>query len=127
MTPGDTSVLVKASRFGVTGVAATLLHVITALVCLRGYGAHPVFANGLAFLVANTGSYFLNTQWSFGQAATSQNFVRFAVISVLGFSLSLLISGGAHALGLPDFVGLALVVIVLPPATFLAHLLWTYK
>lgn len=86
-----------------------------------------MLANGLAFLVANTGSYFVNTLWSFGQSVSKQNYFRFATASVFGFALSLAISGGAHVAGLPDLVGLALVVFALPPATFLAHLLWTYK
>lgn len=86
-----------------------------------------MYANGIAFLTANTLSYFLNTMWSFEQPTSGRNYTRFIATSLLGLGISVSISGVASTAGLSDLIGLLMVAIVLPPITFLAHLLWTYK
>ena len=122
-----TPVKIKALRFAVIGLGATLVHILVALVCLKVAGVHPMVANGVAFIIANPVSYFANTIWSFERSATPQNMARFISASILGLVLSVAISGIASAAGLPDVIGLALVIISLPPLTFLTHLLWTYR
>ncbi|MEM9668381.1 MAG: GtrA family protein [Pseudomonadota bacterium] len=121
------SVLTKASRFAATGLGATCVHVSVALACLKLSGLGPMYANGIAFLTANTLSYFLNTMWSFEQPTSGRNYTRFIATSLLGLGISVSISGVASTAGLSDLIGLLMVAIVLPPITFLAHLLWTYK
>ena len=117
----------KASKFAVSGLGATLMHVFVALVLLRVVMAPPTVANGVAYVFANIFSYLANTFWSFGQVATQRNFSRFITTSILGLGLSILISGAAELAGLSDLIGLGLVVLIMPPLMFCIHLMWTYK
>lgn len=108
------------------GLAVTGLHVCVAST-LIGMGWLPALANGAAFAIATMASYLVNTIWSFSAPIRGRNLWRFVQVSVIGFTLSMLISGLADYCHLHYYWGIALVAIFLPPITFFLHLKWTYK
>ena len=121
------SLVKRAVRYGTTGVFVTFVHAcIVVLVMERFYPVASV-ANGIAFLVATTISYLINTHWSYSSSITPTNLVRFATVTTIGLILSMTVSGLAQRAGLFYGWGVAMVVCVVPPVTFTLHTLWTYR
>ena len=60
-------------RFGIIGIMITLLHVIVAIGLIRAAHAAPALANAIAFAIATSASYIVNTFWSFSSGVTHQN------------------------------------------------------
>lgn len=119
--------LVRLVRFGVSGVIATGIHVAVATLLIYLLHASQVVANGVAFVIANIGSYLLNTLWSFGATPGRDSYLRFLAVSLLGLMLTLAISAGAEALGASYWAGLAAILCVVPIVTFVLHRSWTYR
>jgi putative flippase GtrA len=117
----------QALRFGVTGLLATGLHVFVATVFIQHVLAVPAIANGVAFAVATLFSYLLNTMWSFSRALHGRNLLRFCVVSLVGLTLAMIVSGAAQHYGLHYMWGILFVVLSVPPVTFLLHSFWTYR
>lgn len=123
----DRHTLGRLLRFGISGVLATGIHVAVATPLIYWLHASQPRANGVAFVVANIGSYLLNTLWSFGAAPGRDSYLRFLAVSLLGLGLTLAISAGAQALGAGYWAGLAAILAVVPAVTFVLHRSWTYR
>ncbi len=113
--------------FSIAGVVNTLIHlaVVTSLVQL--FGIYPVLANGLAFAVANTFSFWANSRWTFRTPMSAKRYLRFLAISVIGLSVALLASALGEALHWHYFGGVFLSFLLLPLLTFVGHKYWTWK
>jgi len=118
---------VRLLRFAFSGVFATGLHVCIALTLIAQADMSPPWANAIAFTWATAGSYLLNTFWSFSALPALANARRFALVSLGGLALTALVSHAAQLAGGTPGVGIALVVCVVPPLTFVAHRCWTYR
>jgi putative flippase GtrA len=117
----------QALRFGISGLLATGVHVLVAVVFIRTVWPAPSIANGVAFVVATIFSYLINTTWSFSSPWHGRNLLRFCVVSCVGLVLAMMISGAAQHYGLHYLWGIFLVVLSVPPVTFLLHSFWTYR
>ncbi|QRQ86753.1 GtrA family protein [Cupriavidus oxalaticus] len=114
-------------RFGISGVIATGIHIAVATPLIYLMHASQPSANGVAFVVANVGSYLLNTLWSFGAKPGRDSYLRFLTVSLMGLGMTLAISVGAQALGAGYWAGLAAILSVVPAVTFVLHRRWTYR
>nr|WP_311530913.1 GtrA family protein [uncultured Ralstonia sp.] len=123
----DRMMVIRVFRFGVSGVVATGVHVAIATTLINGFSASQVTANGVAFVCANVCSYLLNALWSFSAKPGHANFLRFYAVSLLCLALTLAISWLAQTLGLSYWVGLAAILSVVPPLTFVLHRFWTFR
>jgi putative flippase GtrA len=117
----------QGSRFIVTGVLATAIHAVIAIVFMQLIAPAPMLANGCAFAVATMFSYLANTLWSFSSSIRTRTFLRFLVVSAGGCLLAMGVAGAADRAGWNYLVGILLVVCVVPPVTFVAHRQWTYR
>ncbi|RKF50657.1 GtrA family protein [Paraburkholderia fungorum] len=118
---------IKVLRFGVSGLFATGLHVIVAMTLIRRAGTEPALANALAFASSTGCSYLLNTFWSFSSFPALANIGRFAMVSLGGLTLTALVAHATQVAGGAPGLGIAMVVCVVPPVTFIAHRGWTYR
>lgn len=119
--------LARLFRFGVSGIIATGIHVAVATPLIYLLHATQVSANGVAFVTANISSYLLNTLWSFGAVPGRDSYLRFLFVSLLGLLLTLGISNTADLLDMGYWAGLACILMVVPPVTFVLHRMWTYR
>jgi putative flippase GtrA len=117
----------QLTGFSLIGVANTLIHlfIVTGLVELLA--AHPIPANGIAFIGANIFSFWANSRWSFRIAMTNQRYMRFLAISLLGLAVSLIAITISEALQWHYLTGVILSFVLLPLITFFAHRHWTWK
>src|SRR5512140_3417636 len=75
--------LVRACRFGLTGVVSTGVHVLIATLGIAWLGLSAVIGNATAFAAATVASYCINTRWSFSRPLGAQSLARFAVVALL--------------------------------------------
>lgn len=90
------TIATRMRRFAVVGVANTLIDIV-AFAALVAIAVPPLVANVVAWLIAVTFSYAVNSRWSFerdGTVPELHSFVRFAGLGAL---ISLGISTGAIA------------------------------
>jgi putative flippase GtrA len=99
----------QVSRFAVSGLLATTLHVLIAVGLIRIFVISAPSANGVAFAVATVFSYAINTLWSFSSALHRQNLARFVCVSIIGGALAVGISAVAAQYGLHYLIGIGLV------------------
>jgi putative flippase GtrA len=116
----------RITRFSVSGVLVTLVHIVSAMAWLHWVNASSGLANGFAFTVATVFSYCIHTLWSFSAAMELRVFAKFLLVAVVGLGLS---AGTGHLvqwLGFTYQYSIAAVVLVMPPYNFMAHHFWTY-
>jgi putative flippase GtrA len=114
-------------RFAFSGLLVTGLHVLIASTFIQIVLPSPAIANGVAFVVATVFSYLINTMWSFSSPLHGRTLTRFFLVSFIGLSLSMAISGTVQYIGLDYLYGIGFVVCIVPPITFLLHNFWTYR
>ncbi|CAN7679932.1 GtrA family protein [Trinickia sp. LjRoot230] len=123
----EQSDLSRIARFGVSGLLATGCHVAVAAWAIDYAGWSSMPANTFAFVCATVGSYLLQTLWSFSSRVGRKTLLRFLVVSIGGVTLTALVSHAAERAGIGPWLGIAMVICVVPPFTFVAHRSWTYR
>jgi putative flippase GtrA len=118
----------KGLRFVCVGLLATAVHVGIFLGATLVWGISPTIATAIAFLVALTTSYALNHSWTFRVSGGHRRyFTRYAVIAVTGSVLNMTIMYlCTRVLGWSSTVGLVVVVLTIPPLSFLGNLFWGF-
>jgi putative flippase GtrA len=122
------ALLSRGVRYGIAGVAATIVYsaAVAALVELAGTG--PVTAAALATLLVMVSSYAVNRAWVFDtDRPHASAFGRFAVASALSIALNAgLMYLSVQVLGWWYVAGLALTTAVVPPTNFVINYLWCF-
>jgi putative flippase GtrA len=113
-------------RFALSGLLTTLTHIAVAYTATMRFALHPGLANGLAFVIANSLSFALNTLWTFRAEASMRTWRRFAAVSLLGAAVSTGIATIVAAAGGHPLLGIALVVSIVPVLSYVAHRRYTY-
>lgn len=113
--------------FALAGAAASLTHVVTAIALIESLGLHPAAANGLAFAVATAVSYIGNTRWSFQARFGLTTAWRFLLVCLASGLLTMLIAAAVQRVDGHYLLGIALVLLLVPPVSFMAHRHFTYK
>lgn len=118
-----------AARFGLVGMAATVVHILVVSLLLAETVTPPLVANTLAFLTAFSISFTGNYLWTFrSPGAPSRAMRRFLVISVSAFAVNTFILAAILRTGwLPPFYAAIVSAAVVPLITFLASRLWGFQ
>ncbi|WP_430387017.1 GtrA family protein [Blastomonas fulva] len=112
--------------FGAVGIAATLTHVLIAWVMIRA-GTDPYIGNLLGATGAFGVSFLGNARLTFRtNRSWTSSARRYALVSLFSLVVSSLILALVERLGLALWVYLLLVVLVVPPVTFLLAKLWAF-
>jgi putative flippase GtrA len=116
-------------RFAITGVTATLTHVLIFVALVELLATAPVIANVPAFFGALLVSYGLNYHWTFGSSGEHGVMLpRYVVVALIGLGLNigitfLVVNVGGYWYG----YALAAVVIIVPLFTFLVSKGWVFN
>lgn len=118
----------KLLRFGCVGLLATVVHIGIFLFATLVCHIDPSVATAIAFLVALTTSYALNHSWTFQVSGGHRRyFTRYAVIALTGSLLNMAIMFlCTRVLGWSSYAGLAVVVLTIPPLSFLGNFFWGF-
>ena len=123
----DKDFLKRAIKFGFTGVFVTLVHVIVAILLIEFVKVVPSIANGMAFIIATAISYIANTLWSFSDKLSGGTLTRFLIVSGIGSMVAMVGAGTVDHFGGHYLLGILVVVLTVPPLTFILHNFWTYR
>ncbi len=113
--------------FSLIGIVNTLIHLVIVTGLVELFSVYSVLANGIAFISANFFSFWANSRWSFRAVISTQRYLRFLTVSLLGLAVSLLASIVSEALSWHYLIGVLLTFVFLPFITFCAHKNWTWK
>jgi putative flippase GtrA len=116
-------------KFGIVGVANTLLTFAVFTLLVKGFGVWYLAASAIGFLVGTVNSFLLNRRWTFrGHVGDALTPVRWFVVQGCGLALNLaliyLLVDGA---GLDKLLGQAFAIGVVTVLTFLANRAWTFR
>lgn len=129
MSPRPSLLSLGFVRFGIVGVAATVIHVAVFTMLVELLRVAPVVASVPAFITAMLASYSVNHRWTFSASGSHGVYLpKYAVVAVLGLALNVLITYLiVNVLGYWYGLALALVVTVVPTATYLLNRNWAFK
>ncbi|MCW5590408.1 MAG: GtrA family protein [Legionellales bacterium] len=120
---------VQIIQFGIVGSLAALIHLSVVILLVSTFAIPPLFANLFAFIIAFNVSYFGHRWWTFNTAEHSlhQSLFKFFVVAALSFILNETL----FYIFLYDFhlfyaLALLLVLIIVPPLTFLLSKFWAF-
>ena len=111
-------------RFNASGALATAVHLGVVWASVHGFGSSLLVANVVAFLVANTVSYFLQSRWTFKLRPQTRH--RWYAASII----TLVLAGGVGRAADVFMPGLriAWIVVVIPIAvtSYLMMRFWVF-
>jgi putative flippase GtrA len=121
--------LFTAARFGVVGIAATVVHILIVWTLLSVTLLSALVANTFAFLIAFGVSFAGNYLWTFGSpGCPAQAARRFFVISGGAFAVNiLLLASLVHGAWLSPVASAIVSAAVIPVITFTANRLWGFR
>lgn len=124
----DAETVRQGGTFLIVGLIATGVHAVMALAARDLGHASAIAATSTGYVCAVGVSYLGNARFTFGRPALhGAQFVRFLVVSLLGFAANLAITWGlAERLGWPFPATLAVIVVVIPALSFTASKLWAF-
>lgn len=113
-------------RFCMVGVASTTLHILVAFFLLNSIGLSLLESNLGAFFCAFFVSYFGNALWSFESKGEMQSMIRFICAYGVHLLLIVLISNWVTETGLPPYIGILMIALVIPCVGFALQKLWVF-
>lgn len=117
----------QLTRFACVGVAATMTHVLVALVVTWAFAFSPLVANFFGFCVAVFVSFWGHSRVTFRVAIPQRRHLfRFTVLSLVSLGVSSVITVAMTALGASMTMAMVAVGIIVPIVSFLAARLWAF-
>lgn len=110
-----------------TGLGATAVHVAIAVYLIGSQMMPAAAGNAIAFVFANLFSYFFQSLYVFERRPALARYGRFVTVSLLGLGLAAFVANGLEVLAVHYLTGIAVVVLIVPIATFCLHSLWTFR
>ena len=117
-------------RFGMIGITATLVNFLVVVLLVELVKLHPLSANVFAFMTAFSVSYLGHQYWTFHDYEVNHKkaFRRFFTLSILSFAAN----EGLFFILLNTFhvyytIALCLVLLVVPPVTFILNRCWVFR
>lgn len=122
-------VLVQFVKFGIVGVANTLLTFAVYTLLLKVFGVWYLAASAIGFVVGTINSFLLNRRWTFrdhvGDAYTP---VRWTVVQCCGLGVNEgLLYVFVHQAQLDKLLAQAFATAVVTVSTFFANRAWTFR
>ena len=117
----------QLAAFGVVGIAATLTHVAVAWLVYDGANWGPIMANLAGASAAFCVSFIGNFRVTFHTDRTMWNCARrYLAVSLLSFAMASLILVWVERADWPTYAYALIVIITIPPTTFLLAKLWAF-
>ena len=112
-------------KYGLLGVIATLIHLLSAWVIIYLFASTVFISNTVAFFIAFSFSYVAQTLYVFNSQFHILKFVKFFAVQFGTFIFSFLISNIIVIQS--SYLHTLLIVAIMPLITFTIHKFWTFK
>lgn len=114
--------------FAMVGITATIIHYFIAIIGVESLGAHPLFANFLAYIVAVFVSYAGHTVFTFNSKFSRKTSAKFLAVSVSALFLSqLLLALLVYLEWFTHRVNFLFIVFSIPAYSYLLNKFWVYQ
>jgi len=117
--------LLQLVKYGLLGVVATLIHLLSAWSIIYIFGATVFTSNIFAFLIAFSFSYIAQTQYVFESEFHIVKFFKFFGVQFSTFLFSYFVSNILRIES--SYLHTLLIVAIMPLITFTLHKFWTFK
>ena len=118
-------------RFGLSGLAVTLMSASLYLLLVYGWGRSPFVATAFSHAAGLAAAYGLHSRWSFACSEKRREFsmmCRFLSVSGLCFGLNnLWVALATVVLSLPSWAPVPLMVFATPVVSFLLNRFWVFR
>jgi putative flippase GtrA len=122
-------VVVQFVKFGIVGVANTLLTFAVYTLLLKVFGVWYLAASAIGFVVGTINSFLLNRRWTFrGHVGDALTPVRWAVVQCCGLGVNEgLLYVFVHQAQVDKLLAQAFATAVVTVTTFFANRAWTFR
>lgn len=123
----------QVSRFGLVGLAATIIHLTTFSLLINVAGVWPSIANVAGFLIAFLVSFTGQANWTFPSPDASllerrRRFIRYIAVSLAGFLLNALTVFVVMTVGGYSYLhALPIMAVGVPAVLFLLNKYWAFS
>ncbi len=115
-------------RFGLVGVAATLVYFLLGLFFVYIMDLPVLVGNTLAYVLSFAISYIGQSKWTFQASGSHARMLpRFAATQLFGLGLNSLIVEGLVRLGLPYAIDMFIAAATVPVAVYLICKIWVFR
>lgn len=122
------ALLRQIASFGAVGLCATLVHVSLAWALIEQGALNGLFANACGAAAAFWVSYLGNARITFpGARGLPGGAIRYLAVTLVSLALSSAILALAESNGLPTYAYALIVVLTVPPTTFLLAKFWAFQ
>ena len=119
------TLFLQLGKYGLFGVAATLIHLLSAWAIMYSFATSVFVSNAGAFFIAFAFSYVFQTLYVFASSFLVERFAKFFVVQFGTFLLSYLLSVFASLQN--GYLHTLLIVAIMPLISFAIHKFWTFK
>lgn len=118
----------QVASFSLVGICATLLHVAVAWLLIEQVAVDGFLANACGAAAAFSVSYLGNARITFAsRRGLWEGAVRYLVVTLVSLTLSSAILALTQRNGLPTYAYALIVVMTVPPTTFLLAKFWAFQ
>lgn len=122
------ALLRQIASFGAVGLCATLVHVTLAWALIEQAALNGFAANACGAAAAFSVSYLGNARITFpGARGLPGGAVRYLAVTIVSLVLSSAILAFVESNGLPTYAYALIVVLTVPPTTFLLAKFWAFQ
>lgn len=122
-------------RFGVVGVAATVIHYILAVIAVEVIGLIPLIAHVIAFWCAFPVSFAGHMYWTFREQTEghtpqhrTQYWLRFFTTALIGLAAGqLVVFVAADVLSIHHRIAFAAALVLAPAVVFVLSKFWAFR
>lgn len=121
--------LFELARFGIVGLAATIVHAVSYALLVTLFLQELALANIISFLLAFGVSWLGHNFWTFqAKKNSSNNILKFLTVTVLGLLnnivFTLLLVELFH---LPKLIGVFPIILITPLLTYILSKYWVFR
>lgn len=122
------AVAAQFGRFCAVGLLSVAINNLFIVVLTELFGIHYLLSILICFVLATASGFVLNRNWSFRKVGTTQRreLIRYVVVTVGGICLSLLTSWMLMQRGIPYYVTMVGIALLMAPLNFIAHRAWSF-
>jgi putative flippase GtrA len=118
----------QIASFGVVGICATLVHVTLAWTLIEQAAMNGFLANACGAAAAFSVSYLGNARITFASGrGLLEGATRYLAVTLFSLGMTSAILALVERAGLPTYAYALIVVLTVPPATFLLAKFWAFQ
>jgi putative flippase GtrA len=118
----------KFIKYSVVGCISVLIYFLSVFVLVELFDKDPIFGSTLSFIIMTFISFLLNKKYTFGSDFSSNQLLRFLVVSAIGFTLNFVIMYlVVNVLSLHYSIGELITTLIIPIINFILNSYWTFK